>query len=70
MLIDLLDCSKLIRADEVAHDGVVDPRVSCGEAADDSRAGDGGVGDGDHVLEFGFEDAVEVFGGADGDEGV
>jgi hypothetical protein len=23
-----------------------------------------------HVLEFGFEDAVEILGGADGDEGV
>lgn len=28
------------------------------------------MADGDYVLEFGFEDAVEVFAGADGDEGV
>jgi len=40
------------------------------EAAYYSRAGDCAVADGDYVLEFGFEDAVEVFGGADGDEGV
>jgi len=40
------------------------------EAAYYSRAGDCAVADGDYVLELGFEDAVEVFGGADGDEGV
>lgn len=40
------------------------------EAPDDAGAGDGAVADGDYVLELGFEDGVEVFGGADGDEGV
>ena len=40
------------------------------EAAYYSRAGDCAVADGNYVLELGFEDAVEVFGGADGDEGV
>ena len=44
--------------------------VSGCEAADDACAGDGAVADGDYVLEFGFEDGVEVFGGADCDEGV
>lgn len=44
--------------------------VSGRQAADNSRAGDGGVRYGDYVLELGFEDAVEVFRGADGDEGV
>ena len=44
--------------------------VSGGETADDVRAGDGGVADGDDVLQLGFEDGVEVLGGADGDEGV
>jgi len=28
------------------------------------------VADGDYILQFGFEDGVEVFGGANGDEGV
>ena len=32
--------------------------VTGGEAADDAGAGDGGVADGDHILELGFEDAV------------
>jgi hypothetical protein len=33
--------------------------VAGGQAADDAGAGDGGVADGDHILELGFEDAVE-----------
>ena len=44
--------------------------VSGRQAADDSSAGNGGVADGYYVLQLGFEDGVEVFGGADGDEGV
>lgn len=40
------------------------------ETAYYAGAGDGGVADGDHVLQFCFEDGVEVFRGADGDEGV
>lgn len=40
------------------------------EASDYPRAGDCAVADGDYVLQLGFEDAVEVLGGADGDEGV
>jgi hypothetical protein len=32
--------------------------VAGGQAADDAGAGDGGVADGDYVLELGFEDAV------------
>ena len=44
--------------------------IACRETPDDAGAGDGAVADGDDVLEFGFEDAVEVLGGADGDEGV
>lgn len=40
------------------------------QAADDARAGDGRVADGDDVLQLGFEDGVEVLRGADGDEGV
>lgn len=32
--------------------------VAGGQAADDARAGDGGVADGDDILELGFEDAV------------
>ena len=35
-----------------------------------SRAGDGGVADGDDVLEFSFENAVEVFRRPDRYEGV
>ena len=46
------------------------PSVAGGQAADDARAGDGAVADGDDVLELGLEDAVEVFGCAQGDEGV
>lgn len=44
--------------------------VAGGEAADDAGSGNGGVADGYYVLQFGFEDRVEVFRGADGDEGV
>lgn len=44
--------------------------VACCEAPYDACAGDGGVADGNDVLQFGFEDGVEVLGGADGDEGV
>lgn len=40
------------------------------ETAYYAGAGDGGVADGDHVLQLGLEDRVEVFGSADGDEGV
>jgi hypothetical protein len=32
--------------------------VAGGQAADDARAGDGGVADGDDALELGFEDAA------------
>jgi hypothetical protein len=34
--------------------------VACSEAADDARSGDGGVADGDDVLEFGFENTARV----------
>jgi hypothetical protein len=44
--------------------------VSGGEATDYAGAGDCAVADGDDVLEFGFEDGVEVFAGAEGDERV
>lgn len=44
--------------------------VAGGEAADDAGASDGGADGGNDVLEFGLEDGVEVFGGAEGDEGV
>lgn len=40
------------------------------QAADDARAGDGAVGDGDEVGQLGFEDGVEILRGADGDEAV
>lgn len=44
--------------------------VAGGEAADDAGAGDGGADGGDDVLQFGFEDGVEVFRGAEGNQGV
>lgn len=44
--------------------------VAGGQAADDARAGDGGVADGNHVLQLGLEDRVEVLRRADGDERV
>jgi hypothetical protein len=44
--------------------------VADGQTADDAGAGDGGVADGDDVLEFGLEDGVEVLRGADCDDGV
>lgn len=40
------------------------------QAPDDARAGDGAVGDGNDVLEFGFEDGVEGFAGAERDKAV
>jgi len=40
------------------------------ETTNNACAGDGGVADGDDVLEFGLEDTVEVLGSADRDEGV
>ena len=40
------------------------------QAPDDACARDRAVADGDDVLQLGFEDAVEVFRGADGDECV
>lgn len=44
--------------------------VSGGETTDDAGSGNGRMADGYHVLQFGFEDRVEVFRGANGDEGV
>ena len=44
--------------------------VAGGEPADDARAGDGGVDDGDDVGELGLEDGVKVGGGGDGGEAV
>ena len=44
--------------------------VAGGEAADDAGARDGGADNGDDVGELGLEDAVKVFAGALGDEGV
>lgn len=44
--------------------------VADGQTADDAGAGDGGMADGDDVLEFGLEDGVEVLRGADGNDGV
>jgi hypothetical protein len=44
--------------------------VSHGQTADNTGSGNGGVADGDDVLEFGLEDGVEVLRGADGDDGV
>ncbi|KAF1738575.1 hypothetical protein CRV24_000501 [Beauveria bassiana] len=44
--------------------------VAGGEAADDARAGNGGAHDGDDVLQLGLEDAVKVFAGALGNEGI
>lgn len=44
--------------------------IPSGETTDDTRAGDGGVDDGDETLEFGFEDGVEGGGGGEGGEAV
>lgn len=44
--------------------------VANSQTADDASSCDGGVADGDDVLEFGLEDGVEVLRGADGDDGV
>ena len=44
--------------------------VARGETADDARAADGGVHDGHHVAELGFEGGVEVRAALDGDEAV
>jgi hypothetical protein len=44
--------------------------VAGGETADDARAADGGVHDGDHVAELGFEGRVEVGAALDGGETV
>jgi hypothetical protein len=44
--------------------------VAGGQAPNDARAGDGAVADWDYVGQLGFEDGVEVFRGADCDEGV
>ena len=44
--------------------------VSGGETTDDAGSGNGRVADGYYVLQFGFEDRVEVFRGADSDEGI
>lgn len=44
--------------------------VADGQTPHDTGSGDGGVADGDDVLEFGLEDGVEVLRGADGDDGV
>ena len=62
MLLQFLICSRGRDEESFAVAGC--------EAPDDSRAGDCGVADGNHVLELGFEDGVEVFACADGDEGV
>lgn len=40
------------------------------QSAHDACAGNGRVADGNHVLQLGFEDGVEVFRGANRDEGV
>ncbi len=40
------------------------------QTADDSRSSDRSTTYGYYVLQLGFEDAVEVFRGADGDDGV
>ena len=34
--------------------------VACGQAADDARSSDGGVADGNDVLEFGFENTARL----------
>ena len=44
--------------------------VARGETADDARAGDGGVYDGDDVGELGLEDGVKVGGGGKRGEAV
>lgn len=44
--------------------------VSNDQTAHDTGSGNGGVADGDDVLEFGLEDGVEVLRGADSDDGV
>jgi hypothetical protein len=44
--------------------------VARGETADDARAADGGVHDGDDVAELGLEGGVEVGAALDGDEAV
>lgn len=44
--------------------------VSCRQSPDDPSPGDGCMADWDDILQLGFEDAVEVLGSADGDEGV
>lgn len=40
--------------------------VSCSQAADDGGAGNGAGDERDEVAEFGFDDGVEVCGGANG----
>ena len=40
------------------------------QTADNSRSCNRSTAYGYHILQFGFEDAVEVFGGADGDNSV
>ena len=44
--------------------------VAGGETADDARAADGGVHDGDDLAELGLEGGVEVGAALDGDEAV
>ena len=44
--------------------------VPGGQTADDARAGDGGVNNGDDIGKLGFEDRVKVRGGAQGGEAV
>jgi hypothetical protein len=44
--------------------------VACGETTDDARATYGGVNDGDHVTQLGFESRVEIGAALDGDEAV
>ena len=46
------------------------PPIARRQPADDARAADGAVADGNHVLQLGFEDRVEVLRGAEGDERV
>jgi nitric oxide reductase activation protein len=44
--------------------------IADGQTADNTGSGNGGVADGDDVLEFGLEDGVEVLRGADCDDSV
>ena len=44
--------------------------VACGKTADYARAADGGVHDGDHVAQLGFEGRVEVSAALDGGKAV